>query len=301
MKKLLLIVILSLLWCSTSYAATSYHNYAEGDIVENVLVFGKKSDIKIPLPEGKWEVGAIHMRRTKGTRTKIHEVALFQFKDDTYKGAVLINVSEKVNGYWVTPKWCKRKSVYFIKTNVSGKNYNCWFVNHFRTSMSHEAKGIDKKIVDYLVNKRIKIPDIAIYSQHESARQSKGINIFMQYFVNPELEGIDPPIGLDWNTSEYQKTKVFNHPKKEKFLNDYIKRSAQLQATFEELNNFKPKRRIDTSEYGTTKTNQTVSTSSSGSDDVNSKKQKAKNECKELGFKEGTEKFGDCVIKMLSM
>ena len=31
------------------------------------------------------------------------------------------------------------------------------------------------------------------------------------------------------------------------------------------------------------------------------KKQKAENECKELGFTKGTEKFGDCVMKMLSM
>ena len=30
-------------------------------------------------------------------------------------------------------------------------------------------------------------------------------------------------------------------------------------------------------------------------------KQKAKDECKELGFTKGTEKFGDCVMKMLSM
>ena len=34
---------------------------------------------------------------------------------------------------------------------------------------------------------------------------------------------------------------------------------------------------------------------------TDSKKQKAKDECKELGFTKGTEKFGDCVMKMLSM
>ena len=100
MKKLLGMMVLGLLWCSASFAATTYHNHAEGDIVENVLIFGKKSNIKIPLPEGKWEVGAIHVRRTKGTKTRIHEVALFQFKDNTYKGAIVINVSEKINGWW---------------------------------------------------------------------------------------------------------------------------------------------------------------------------------------------------------
>ena len=34
---------------------------------------------------------------------------------------------------------------------------------------------------------------------------------------------------------------------------------------------------------------------------TDAKKQKAKDECKELGFTKGTEKFGDCVMKMLSM
>ena len=34
---------------------------------------------------------------------------------------------------------------------------------------------------------------------------------------------------------------------------------------------------------------------------TDSKKQKAMDECKELGFTKGTEKFGDCVMKMLSM
>ena len=180
MKKILGIVTFVLLCFNESFSATSYHNYTEGDTVENLLEFGKKSDIKIPLPTGKWEVGAINMRREKNTRTKIHELALFQFKDNTYKAAVNIRVSEKISSWWNTPKWCKRESVYFTKKNVSGKNYNCWFVNHYRTSMSHEAKGIEKKIVDYLVNKRIKIPDIAIYSQHSSARQSKGIYVFIQ-------------------------------------------------------------------------------------------------------------------------
>ena len=34
---------------------------------------------------------------------------------------------------------------------------------------------------------------------------------------------------------------------------------------------------------------------------IDSKKQKAKDESKDLGFTKGTEKFGDCVMKMLSM
>ena len=34
---------------------------------------------------------------------------------------------------------------------------------------------------------------------------------------------------------------------------------------------------------------------------TDSKIQRAKDECKELGFAKGTEKFGDCVMKMLSM
>ena len=35
--------------------------------------------------------------------------------------------------------------------------------------------------------------------------------------------------------------------------------------------------------------------------ETDSKIQRAKDECKELGFTKGTEKFGDCVMKMLSM
>ena len=300
MKKIVLGLVLSLLWSKVSYAASKYYNFSEGDTVENQLVFGKKSNIKIPLPDGKWEIGAIVTKRTKNTRTKVHEVALFQFKDNTYKSAAVIKVSERIrDGKWNVPKWCKRNNVFFIKKKISGDNYNCWYVNHFRTSMSHKAKGIDKKIVAYLVNKRIKIPDIAIFSQHSSVRKSKGVWIFMQYFTNPELEGMEPPIGLNWDTSEYQKTKVFNYPKKEKFLNDYIKRSAQWQIAFEELNDFKPKRRIDTSEFQYKNNNLTKKKPDKSN--LESKKQKAINDCQELGFKKKTEKHGDCVMKMLSM
>lgn len=250
MKKIIFGLIFSIFCFNTESIAKNYYNFSEGDKVENILFFGKKSNIKIPLPKGRWEIVAINTKRTKNTGTKIHEVALFQFKDNTYKSVAVIKVSERIrDGKWNVPKWCKRENVYFIKSKISVDNYNCWYVNHFRTSMSHKAKGIDKKIIKYLVEKRIKIPEIAVYSQHSSVRKSKGVWIFMQYFTNPELEGMEPPIGLTWSSSEYQKTKIFNYPKKEKFMKDYVKRSAQWQIEFEKLNNFKAKRRIDTSEF----------------------------------------------------
>ena len=51
--------------------------------------------------------------------------------------------------------------------------------------------------------------------------------------------------------------------------------------------------------YGNTTTTKKIEKKETKKTD--SKKQRAKDECKELGFTKGTEKFGDCVMKMLSM
>ena len=51
--------------------------------------------------------------------------------------------------------------------------------------------------------------------------------------------------------------------------------------------------------YGNTTTTKKIEKKETKKTD--SKKQKAMDECQELGFTKGTEKFGDCVMKMLSM
>ena len=87
----------------------------------------------------------------------------------------------------------------------------------------------------------------------------------------------------------------------EVYISKFINQTVQNHQNFEEQLRLSEMVRFDFTEKPkiTKKTKKKLKKKETKKTD--SKKQKAKDECKELGFTKGTEKFGDCVMKMLSM
>ena len=233
MKKIITVIAI-FFFSFSALLAKNNHNYQEGDIVENSLEFAK-GKYKIPLPDGKWEIGVLNIFKSKNTSTKIYELGLFQFEKNLYKNYLRVAVSARVPTKWKTPKFCKRKNVYFNRAYTKGSAYNCWMVNHWRISFSSsKIKGFNLKVRDFIVKRNIITPGTAIMSQHQySSKRQKNRLFDVQWFTNPELSGLERD-DSGWSESTYQKIKVIGHPKKKQFLDERIKITAAYQKRFEE-------------------------------------------------------------------
>ena len=59
MKKIITVIAI-FVFSFSALLAKNNHNYQEGDIVESSLEF-EQGKYKIPLPDGKWEIGALNI------------------------------------------------------------------------------------------------------------------------------------------------------------------------------------------------------------------------------------------------
>ncbi len=221
MKKYLSLIIISLLLCTNVNAKWKYN---PGDIVEGDVVYGKKDFFK--LPPGKFVVGL------KAKEREFKDIMLYQI--DEKSGYVRWAIHFFATGntqweWWNPPKFCKRTNVYFIKKKIGNKSYACWMVNHSRSDIAAN-EGFWAKVREYEIANKLKTPDIFVYSQYE---YSKGPKVWgAEYYYNPELDGVPKPKSLEWDTNEFHKQRVMNHPKHEEFLKKYISITAGFVDAF---------------------------------------------------------------------
>ena len=221
MKKYLSLIIISLLLCTNVNAKWKYN---PGDIVEGDVVYGKKDFFK--LPPGKFVVGL------KAKQREFKDIMLYQI--DEKSGYVRWAIHFFATGntqweWWNPPKFCKRTNVYFIQKKIGNKRYACWMVNHSRSDIAAN-EGFWAKVREYEIANKLKTPDIFVYSQYE---YSKGPKVWgAEYYYNPELEGVPKPKSLEWDTNEFHKQRVMNHPKHEEFLKKYISITAGFVDAF---------------------------------------------------------------------
>jgi len=229
MKKILGIVVLGLLMSANVYAAPKF-SAKVGDIVENEVSFGKYD--KFPLPPGEFTVSVI--KRSK----RFRDVMLHQIdeKTGTVRWEINIYATGRGEGWWNAPDFCKRTNIYFIKKKIGNKKFACWMVNHTRTDIGAN-KGFWKEVRDYRLSNKLIVPNIMVYSHYEYAKNSKLYGV--QYYYNPELDGVPKPKNLEWDTNEFNINKVMNYPKHEAFLKKYISISANLVDRFNQLNKVK--------------------------------------------------------------
>lgn len=221
MKKYLFLIIISLLLCSQVNAKWKYN---PGDIVEGDVVYGKRDFFK--LPPGKFVVGL------NSRENEFKDIMLYQIdeKSGYLRWAVHFYATGNTKWeWWNPPKFCKRTNVYFIQKKIGNKKYACWMINHSRSDIAAN-KGFWAKVREYEIANKIKTPDIFVYSQYE---YSKGPKVWgAEYFYNPELDGVPKPKSLDWDTNEFHKQRVMDHPKHEEFLKKYISISAGFVDAF---------------------------------------------------------------------
>ena len=207
--------------------ANQYQPFKEGQIFSKNLNYGY--NVNIPLPSGDWIVKVVDDYRTTAGTT-VYNVGLFQVgKDKKLNQYLQVTFSIGSSNDWITPKDCLREDIYAYEKSLGHQMFNCWMVNHHRWSFSHTLTDYEKKVKNILVSENIKISDIMIYSQHLfAAKKSGNVYHLIKHYINPESQGMEPPVQVDWSTSEYQKIKISSYPKKKVFLDNFVSTSANF-------------------------------------------------------------------------
>jgi hypothetical protein len=257
MKKVFCITLFTFLFTSLSVSKNQYQPFQIGQILSGKINYAKEHELT--LPPGEWVVGIVNNTTSdesptsRGPRTNIYAIGLFQINNKkVLKKYIEFRFTDPVTTYWIRPGDCDRENVYVYENNWGGNTFNCWMVNHYRLSLSHKLNSFEEKLKIFILSENLKVPDIVIYSQHIYASPRNG-NILhtLRYYINPEAEGVDPPINSNWDTSEYQKIKISSHPKKKQFMDNFVRTAANYHNEFQENLNMYKDEKIKLEKYKT--------------------------------------------------
>ena len=260
-KKIALIFIFYFSLTSLSFSQKKYQPFVVDQVLSGKVNFAYDSSIS--LPKGEWIVKIVDNSSTfeeKGSNitTNIYNIGFFDIdkKNKILKRYIELNFSDsrtvesKGKGHWKMPINCTRENFYVYEKIYGGYTFNCWTINHYRFSLSHKLNTFEKNLKELIISENIKIPQIIIGSEHFYASPKNGnIRHRVRYFVNPESEGIDPPVYTNWDTSEYQKIKISQYPKKKAYMDNFVISSANFHIEFQEGLQMYKDEKIDLSKY----------------------------------------------------
>ena len=269
MKKILAtLLFLYLIFFNYSFADTqlSWNKKYQGDIE----ILG----VNLSLPEGQWLLIATDGYFIKGIEYK--EANFVREEENVLKDIVELAVF-KTGGqftYWIDlfasktffknrHDGCYEKTEYYLlKAWVHKPSFNCFIVRHidpwkelYNPDNHLPAEGIvlplDRSWVrKWVEDYQIEIPKVMLSDWHWFYAKSTGITISsIMHSINPELHGAKKTKFKGEMESEYHKFNIDKYPEAKKFMETFIKQSANRHIKFEESVKAKRKHKLDLSEW----------------------------------------------------
>ncbi len=189
----------------------------------------------VPLPEGEWKVIG---RATHGYNKAYFKIVLLKVTEGKEMEAIIVNTDTLQNEYngYVRDKRCDRKDV--LHFEVKNNNYqgaqDCWIINHIKMSVDPKHPAIQEAF-DYLLLNKISVPTIAILTYHRfTGKYTNSKFMTVWHYVNPEVEGFDPPTMADWSTSDWHPLQIHKYPKKVEYIERLKKEGAIMHEKIRE-------------------------------------------------------------------
>ena len=191
-------------------------------------------NVQVPLPEGGWtlvawenysgeqELGGV-MIQTEGK----HVSRLVDFYVPQYS---------KTRIYLALYKFCGRRDilhvgkseVYTFYSPQKTSPQDCWGINHWPMTFSGSVPKHLLALRDYVEANGLVLPSTMIAVHYR--RGGKGKFFSLNYYFNPELEGIAPPQQVEWRTSDWHRDRYSLDPKKKAYIEKLIKWGAEWHA-----------------------------------------------------------------------
>ena len=263
MKKLLSVLVLSLLWFNTSFA----DYFKIGQEIENEFRFTKK--ISFPLEPGIWTVvrksgwfyGPIRVRLI-GIALMDNDkiVSIREFQEGVLSGSYQSELNTALYEYFYLDKYdgCYERTEYtLVKLYTKGSSTNCLTVAHMdmkKTIYTPDDPRTSINTISYrkfLKENNIKLPDIMLDSWHAYFSRTVSSNLYtVAYFDNPlYFNGPKHKFSTE-DTSEYHPSNINKHPKFKKYMDEFIKISAARHMEFEKIVSAKTHHKLDFSSIG---------------------------------------------------
>ncbi len=213
---------LALLIATAISACSSLSNYSApdhqiGNTYRNSFVIGA-FNTSIPLPEGEWELIGYH-QSSNDIGTKLNYAVLFQIKDGQVHRFIEARAPNANHDWGYVPsEFCDRDDVLHIvsRANYSGGKQDCWGINHWRMTISNDARDEWQQAREYYTANNIKVPVNALVVVYHKATKRKFIRVV--YGFNPEMEGFSPPAYADWSASDWHKDRYYTDKKKVEYI-----------------------------------------------------------------------------------
>ena len=258
LKKILWILVIALLFNSNSYAK----KYRTGDEVENQFYINKK--LILDLPIGKWTVvekkrlnyyGLSNLEYTlvKTNSNKVTEaISIIEWKTAGFMenlvnhALIEIMFKDKYDGCYDRPEYTVME---FYK---KGSSHNCFWVGHhdlikhIYSPDNPELKTANTQLKMWLKEKKITLPDVALYSEHSYfSRLAGGKWYGLVYVVDPKILNAPDNSFITEDSSEYHKYNIDKYPEHKKIMEKWTSISAQRHLDFENLVNAKKQHKLD--------------------------------------------------------
>ena len=190
--------------------------------------------LQVPLPEGEWRLVGTSLY---ADRMEIDGV-LIRTKQRRVSRLVDFYVisGPQLRGLRSSYKFCGRKDIIFMgksefyaNTGMYGwGEQDCWGINHWPMTFSGSVPKHLLALRDYVEANGLVLPSTMIAVHYR--RGGKGKFFSLNYYFNPELEGIPPPQQVEWRTSDWHRDRYFLDPKKKAYIEKLIKWGAELHA-----------------------------------------------------------------------
>lgn len=188
-------------------------------------------NMELPLPEGEWTVIG------RGYTPDHNYVQLILAKNigNRHHSIVFITTNSGSNmysGYFPCKELDRTNMLHVISNNnSSGGAQDGWYIDHVRIAFGKLITQANKESYEYIVDNKIVMPGNFIKTGHRFT----GANIKSKYltysiFINPEVQGFDPPTNAEWPSSDWNILKINSDPKKVAF----IKKLKEKGAVFHE-------------------------------------------------------------------
>ena len=258
LKKILWILIIALLLNNNAYAK----KYKTDDVVENQFYINKR--FILDLPKGKWTVvekkrlsyyGLSNLEYTliKTNGNKISEaISIIEWKTAGFMenlvnhALIEIMFKDKYDGCYDRPEYT------VMEFYRKGSSHNCFWVGH-HDLIKHiynpdnpELKTANTQLKMWLKEKKITLPDVALYSEHSYfSRLAGGKWYGLVYVVDPKILNAPDNSFITEDSSEYHKYNIDKYPEHKKIMEKWTSISAQRHLDFENLVNAKKQHKLD--------------------------------------------------------
>lgn len=108
-------------------------------------------------------------------------------------------------------------------------------INHIRISFDEKASQANKEAYKYIIDNKLVMPGNFILTYHRFTGASIKSK-FLEYsiYVNPEVDGFDPPTNSEWASSDWNTLKINSDPKKVAYIEKLKKEGAVFHQKLKE-------------------------------------------------------------------